>query len=295
MQSSNSVLSFYFDMLFVYDIQHVKDSFIGNSTLQANGYSYLQDHNYYLKDEMVEDNGTMPVFVTEIIGKDDFLERLITFENRSIYNLVESSVASLEELEEKKEFLNSLYDDFKILFRRVSNTISDSIELVEDSLTELLRDLKEKNINIIGSHAVFSNLHKDIGASYFRCLESLKPSFFGKLFEVTCSIGLIDEIEVYKEDFVEAFTCPKPQELSTKVKFIVQAGVVAHYFEAIKPFFHNFTNSTMELSDIFRNSSSKPYSANGIQKSKSLSKGKHLEIKTTIDLQINKLKKQFIK
>lgn len=295
MESSSSVLSFYFDMLFVNDIQSVKDSFIGNATLQENGYSYLQEYKYYIRDEMVEDNGTMPVFVTDMIYKEDFLERLLHFENTSIYKNIETEVSNLPDLADKKEYLNSIYNDFKILFRRVINTVSDSINLVDEHLTKLLRNLKDKHINIIDSHTVFGNLSKDFGASYFRNLDYLGRPFFLNLFEVTCSLGLIDDTDMYEEDFVEAFTSSKPQELSTKIKFIEMAGVVAHYFEAIKPFFHNFTNLTMEGSDVFRNPNGKSYSASGIQKSKSLSKEKYLDIKANIDLHINKLKKQYIK
>ena len=282
-------------MLFVNDIQSVKDSFIGNSTLQENGYSYLQEHKYYIKDEMVEDDGTMPIFVTDMIYKEEFLERLLSFENTSIYKKIETEVSSLPNITDKKEYLNNLYNDLRIIFRRVANTVSDSINLVDEHLTKLLINLKDKHINIIDSHTVFGNLSKDFGASYFRSLESLPPAFFVKLYEVTCVLGLIDDTDMYEEDFVEAFTSTKPQELTTKIKFIVMAGVVAHYFEAIKPFFHNFTNITMELSDVFRNPNSKSYSASGIQKSKSLSKEKYLDTKANIDLHINKLKKQYIK
>lgn len=295
MQSSSKVLSFYFDMLFVKSIQSVKDGFKGNATLQENGYSYLQDHDYYLKDEMVEDNGSMPVFVTDIIGRKDFLVRLLNFENISIYRTIETEVSRLSNLLDQKEYLNNIFNDLKILFRRVVNTVSDSIELVDDSLTELLRNLKDKYTNIISSHSVFGNLHKDIGASYFRCLESLKPSFFSKLFEVTCILGLIDDIDIYEEDFVEAFTSSKPQELSTKIKFIEIGGIVAYYFMSIKPFFKNFTSMSIQNSEAFLNKDNKFFTATGIDKARSTSKEKHLEIKSTIDLHINKLKKQYIK
>tara|TARA_R110002096_G_scaffold275915_1_gene469619 strand:+ start:114 stop:1001 length:888 start_codon:yes stop_codon:yes gene_type:complete len=295
MQSSNSVLSFYFDMLFVNSIQSVKDSFIGNSTLQENGYSYLQDHNYYLKDEMVEDNGSMPVFVTDIISKKDFLVRLLNFESISIYRTIETEVSSLSNIVDKKEYLNNIFNDLKILFRRVVNTVSDSIELVDDSLTELLRNLKDKYADIISSHSVFGNLHKDLGASYFKSLEYLMPSFFSKLYEVTCFLRLIDDIDIYVEDFVEAFTSSKPQELSTKIKFIETGGIVAYYFMSIKPFFKNFTSIAIQNSEAFLNKDNKFFTASGIDKARSTSKEKHLEIKASIDLQINKLKKQYIK
>jgi hypothetical protein len=41
MQSSNSSLAFYFDILFINNIQYVKDLVIGNSTLQKSGLKIL--------------------------------------------------------------------------------------------------------------------------------------------------------------------------------------------------------------------------------------------------------------
>lgn len=295
MQYSNTVLSFYFDMLFVNDIQFVKNSFIGNSRLQENGYSYIQEYDYYLKDRMVEDNGSKPIFVTEIISRKDFLAYLLNFENILIYRTIETEIFKLDNLVDKKEYLNNIFNDLKILFRKGTNTISDSIELVNDSLTELLRNLKDKYTDIISSHSVFSKLHKDIGASYFKGLESLKPTFFSKLFEITCLLELIDDIDIYEEDFIEAFISSKPQELSTKIKFDVTAGIVAHFFTSLKPFFKNFTSKAIQDSEVFLNKDNKPFTASGIDKARSTSKDKHLEIKAKIDLQIDKLKKQYIK
>ena len=85
MDSTSTLLSFYFDMLFVNNIQSVKESFIKNSTLQKNGYSYIQEYEYCMKEDMIENNGVMPVFINDIIRKEDFLERLMIFENKFIY------------------------------------------------------------------------------------------------------------------------------------------------------------------------------------------------------------------
>jgi hypothetical protein len=113
MQSSNSTLSFYFDMLFVNGIQSVKDGFIGNSTLQENGYSYLQGYNSYMKEKMVEDDGTMPVFVTDIINREDFLHRLLNFENIAIYKNIELDISSSEAIQDKKNTFKKYMMIFK--------------------------------------------------------------------------------------------------------------------------------------------------------------------------------------
>ena len=117
--NTSNPLSFYFDMLFDNSIQSVKGGFIGNATLQENGYSYLQDHNYYIKEEMVEGNGSMPVFVTDIVKREDFLDRLLKFENTSIYNSIENEVSSKENIDDKVSCIQKVYGDIQVLLKRV--------------------------------------------------------------------------------------------------------------------------------------------------------------------------------
>lgn len=81
MQSLKSVLSFYFDMLFINSIEHVKKSFISNSTLREKGYSYLKEYDYYMNEFLHESEGEMPVFTIDIISKEIFFERLLNIGN----------------------------------------------------------------------------------------------------------------------------------------------------------------------------------------------------------------------
>ena len=72
MESSTSVLSFYFDMLFVNSIENVKKSFIGNSTLLENDYSYLKEYDCYFKEEIYDKRGWLVIvsFVQSLIEID---------------------------------------------------------------------------------------------------------------------------------------------------------------------------------------------------------------------------------
>ena len=72
MNTKKPLLSFYSDLLFINTIQSVKNDFISNSTLQKLGYSYIQEYNYFIKDNIIEANGTSPIFTVDIITKEIF-------------------------------------------------------------------------------------------------------------------------------------------------------------------------------------------------------------------------------
>ncbi|MFT4801094.1 MAG: hypothetical protein ACI93N_000859 [Flavobacteriaceae bacterium] len=55
-----------------------------------------------MKEEMFEADGTMPVFVTDIINREDFLHRLLNFENIAIYKNIELDIPSSEAIQDKK-------------------------------------------------------------------------------------------------------------------------------------------------------------------------------------------------
>ena len=54
MKQNKPSLSFYNDILFVNGIQSLRDSFIGNKILKGKGYSFIQEHDYHMKEDMVE-------------------------------------------------------------------------------------------------------------------------------------------------------------------------------------------------------------------------------------------------
>lgn len=109
-------------MLFIESIQSVRNSFIGNATLKKNGYSYLQNQHCLIKDEMVEDNGSQLIFITDIIEEKDFLDRLLEFENISIYKTIESNFSS-----SLNDINNNTYLSKMIIKRTVLVIINDKI------------------------------------------------------------------------------------------------------------------------------------------------------------------------
>jgi hypothetical protein len=294
MQSSNSTLSFYFDMLFVNGIQSVKDGFIGNSTLQENGYSYLQGYNSYMKEEMVEDDGTMPVFVTDIINREDFLHHLLNFENIAIYRSIELDISSSEGIQDKKKHLQKVYDDIQVLLKRVLKLEDDEVRLIEDKLVEVIHNLKDRYSSILKYHEVYKYLIKESDATFFNN-KDLKYSFYVDLYELAYTLYLIDDTEIEEHDFVRAFTSPTPETLVNKIIFSKNNYIVAYFLESLKPFFNGFTHTLIEKSGAFLNKQNKPLNSADIYTSLSRGKNKFEDDKSKIDSQISELKNKYLK
>lgn len=294
MQSSNSVLSFYFDMLFVNSIQDIKDSFIGNSTLKSNGYSYIQEYSCYMKDEMVEDNGSMPVFVTDIINREEFLDRLINFENTCIYKIIETEISKRETKQDKATYITKVYDDIQVLLKRVLNLEDNGVRLIEDKLIEIILNLKDRYSTIILYHDVFKYLIKESDATFFGN-KDLKYSFYQELYELVYTLDLIDDTEIEERDFINAFTSPKPQILENKIRFSKNNYVVAYFLESLKTFFNGFTHIAIEKSEVFLNKQNKPIKSTDIYASLSRGKNKIENEKSKIDTHILNLKNKYLK
>lgn len=294
MNSASSLLSFYFDMLFVNNIKYVKDSFIGNSTLQRNGYSYIQEYKYYMKEEMVEDNGTMPIFVIDIIKKEDFFERLLNFESISIYKNIEAEILNIPEKKDKTKYIESIYDDIEILLKRVLKLEDVDVNLVKEKLFGIIAFIKDRYLSLAEYHNVFRYLKKETDITFFRD-KDLKYSFYVDLYEIAYTLFLIDDSEIEEVDFINAFTSPNPQLLENKVRFSKSNYVVAYFLEVLKPFFHEFTHTKIEQSKVFLNKQNKPLKSNDIYASLSRGKDKIDAEKVKIDKHILQLKNEYLK
>jgi hypothetical protein len=292
--SSSRILSFYFDMLFINNIQSVKDSFLGNSTLQEKGYSYLQEYKYYMKEEMVEDNGTTPVFVTDIIKKEDFLERLINFENTSIYKTIEVKVSKIKTEKDKVTYLQKIYDDLQTLLQRVLKLENDEVRLIEDKLIEIVNNLKDRYSLIIKYHNIYKYLIKESDVTFFKN-KHLKYSFYEDLYELAYELDLIDDTEIEEKDFINAFSSPKPQLEENKIRFSKNNYVVSYFLESLKPFFNGFTYIAIEKSGVFLNKQNKPIKSTDIYASLSRGKNKIEDEKSKIDTHILALKNKYLK
>ena len=293
MESSSSVLSFYFDMLFVNGIQSVKDSFIGNQTLIKNGYSYIPDYEQYEKEQLFED-GLNPIFVSDYIERKQFLERLLSFENTSIYKKVEVETSKKLTKEEKEQFLKAVLDDIQVLLKRVLKLEDEGVRLIEDKLIEMISNLKDRYSLLISYHNAYNYIIKETDITFFKN-KDLKYSFYTDLYELAYSLYLIDDVETEERDFINAFSSEKPQVLENKIRFVQSNYIIAHFLEAIKPFFNGFTRVAIENSNVFLNKQNKLFTSKDLDTAMSRGKDKNIEEKAKINLLISELKNKHLK
>jgi hypothetical protein len=268
-------------------------SYLGNSTLQKFGYSYINEHKYYLKEKMVEDNGVMPIFVIDIIKEDDFINRLLDFENSLIYGSIENEISSLDK-KDKIAFITMIYDEIVVLLKRISKFEHLEINLVHEKILELLTNLKDRYSMLVGYHLSFNYLRKITDVSFFKDRD-LKYSFYVELYEIAYELNLIDDTEIEEIDFINAFTSSTPQTLKNKVRFSVNNYILSYFLESLKPFFNDFTHVNIESSKVFLNKQNKPITSGDIYTSLSRGKNKIEYEKNKIDEHILKLKKKFLK
>lgn len=205
-------------MLFIESIQSVRNSFIGNATLKKNGYSYLQNQHCLIKDEMVEDNGSQPIFITDIIEEKDFLDRLLEFENISIYKTIESNFSSSLNDINNNTYLSKIYDDLQVLLKRIVKLEDKDKSSIQEKLIELIANLKDKYSKTITYHEVFKHLIKESDVTFFKN-KDLKYSFYQELYELAYTHYLIDDTEIEEADFIDAFISPTPMLLENKIRF----------------------------------------------------------------------------
>lgn len=291
---NKQLLSFYYDLLFTYGIASIRDSFIGNKTIKSKGYSFIQEQDYYMKEEMVEDDDVMPIFVTDIIKREDFLSRLMQFENSSIYTELETELTSLGNKKDKSNFLSKFLDDLKVLIKRIDTIEDEDSEAIKTSLVEITSIVKQRYQFIVSNHDVFKYLVKDSDITFFKN-KSLKYSFYQELYELAYSLYLIDDIEIEESHFIEAFTSPQPSTLSNKIRFSANNMIVSYFLESLKPFFNGFNHTTIEASEIFLNKQGKVLKSTDIYASLSRGKNKYLDEKEKIDSWISELKKKYLK
>src|SRR5690606_23130010 len=128
-ESVENLLFFYQNLLFIDGLKSLRQKFNNNEMLINKGYSFLKEYDYYIKDEMVEDNGTMPSFVTSIIKRDNFCSRLLVLENINVFKDLDSKINSITSEKKKTEFLCSFLDDLKIMLQKVVKSKENDAEL----------------------------------------------------------------------------------------------------------------------------------------------------------------------
>lgn len=289
MHNTNSIFSFYYDLLFFNGLKDIQKEFLDNQDLKKNHYYYVKKSNYYEKDIDLDNS------IVDIIDRDRFFTINLEKTDGEIYNNIKEKLAYLKNISDQKLYLSNIFDDLKILLEKVNSSNNEKQhKIIEGNLLEILGNLKHIYKNIIKKHSCFIYLNKSKYSSFFQC-KDIKRSFFGKLYDVTLDLDLIDDIEIKEVDFINAFTASKPQILKDKIKFDRETPIIVYYFLAIEPFFFNLNAKSIESSQVFITKQDNILTVSNFGVSKKRTSKKIENFKLKIDEKIEELKLEYLK
>jgi hypothetical protein len=289
MDKKTTVLKYLEDILFFNGIQDVLNTFLGNAELISNGYDYLKEYDYYLKDEMIIDAEDDSVFQITIVNRDDFFKRYLKTNKQDVYNYLEYNMGD----QNFSDILIKVYDDLNTYINKSETTKAKFNEIITPHLISLVEDFKIK-FPIVQIHKVFKHLNDSSGFISFFQYKDLKTSFFEDLYEVTYKLNLIDDVDVVEETFYDILTSSKPNP-QQKIFFIKKNHLIAYYLKEIEPFFNNLNPVTIEQSKCFFNKQGKQLTSTDLYTSLSRNKDKDLDLLKKIKLKLDELKKTHLK
>ena len=288
MDKKATVLRYLEDILFFNGIQDVLNTFLGNAELISNGYDYLKEYDYYLKDEMIID-AENPVFQITIINRDDFFKKYLETNKQDIYDYLECNEGD----QNFQVILVKVYDDLNTYIKKLEAIETKFNETIKHHLIALVEDFRIK-FPIVQIHKIFKHLNDSSGFISFFQYKDLKASFFEDLYDVTCKLNLIDDIAVLEETFYDVLTSSKPNP-QQKIFFIKKNHLIAYYLKEIEPFFNNLNPVTIEQSKCFFNKQGKQLTSTDLYASLSRNKDKDLDLLKKIKLKLDELKKVHLK
>jgi len=279
---STSCLNIYHEIAFLKGMDKIMGKFLPNEQLEKQGFTYLKQYDYYIKDEMVVD-GDDPVFHMTIINRENYLKsELLKVREYIITSSILEENTLLEFLDELASIIS------KVEIRKDELYFN----IVYQELLDLTGDIKLRSGSKIKNHAIFNKIRRiNSSLSYFQC-KDLPSSFIADLYNTTYSLDLIDDVIVSEEDFYKTFTAPEPKD---EILFRKANTIVAFYLKAIEPFFDNLNAVTIETSKCFLNKQGKKLNSTDLYTSLSRGKNKNTSYKYKIEQAIQLLKDIYLK
>ena len=274
-------LNIYQEIAFHKGMDKIIGNFLPNEQLEKQGFTYLKQYDYYIKDEMVVD-GDDPVFQMTIINREDYLKsELLKVREHIITSSILEENTLLEFLDELATIIS------KVEIRKDELYFN----IVYQELLDLTGDMKLRFGPKIKSHTLFNKMKLiNSSLSYFQC-KDLPYSFFADLYDTTYKLDLIDDVLVSEDNFKNTFTSPEPKN---KILFSKANTIVAFYLKAIEPFFDNLNAGTIETSNCFVNKQGKKLNSTDLYTSLSRGKKKNASYKHKINQAIQSLKDSYL-
>lgn len=287
--------NFYFDFAFTNKHKSILFDFIGDSDLKNDGYWYIEEGDYYVKEEILED-GDPPLLKMTSITREGFLNYKFEKHKKLFIDEIREKLYNLDSLA-KNSFLSELLNDFYRVNKKLLTLDFPYKYEVMTKIDEVKTDLKLITEEIVKNHKAFSKLESleivNYG-TYFGLKPSLKKSFLIDLYDVCIDLFLVDDVEVSENDFIEVFTAAKPDP-EMRIIFKEKNYGIVYFLEAIQPFFDNFTFTSIEQSKNFYNKQNKLLTATDLSSAKSRMKNSVESIANKIDIAVTSLKSQHLR
>lgn len=288
-------ISFYFDLAFGDGEDILLRDFLNNKELLENGYEFLSEYDYYLKDEMVVDSDE-PVFEMDIISREDFIKRKFSKKKQLLFDEIRAELHSYKS-EDKTDFLNSTFDDlYKSLIKLLQSDYKLQ-DILNEEVQSLIQDLKIQYKDELKNHKLFTRVNyltnQGFG-TFFSLKSNIKRGFLIDLYDACVDLFLINDEEISEEGFLEVFTSSNLNG-EIQIKFSEANYPIVYFIESIQPFFDEFSFKKIEQSKCFLTKQNELLTASNISATKSRNKNSATPILSKIDLAINELKKRYLK
>ncbi len=288
--TTESPLEFFNQLLFFDGIKLVLGSFYTENSF-TKGYRFINEANteftftaWVNKDD-----------ISDMIHIENYLVKVLKFNTKLAFDSLDKSLVKMEEMEAIKFLTHQL----NLLYSLVVKYDTDENNTHPEIRTELISIISDINIKYSHfnlTHKAFKKLtnNPDSVFSFFQVKSEITNSFFEKLYDVTISLDLIDDVETSEDLFIEVFTSAKPEPAS-KIKFIKPNLPIAFFLKEIEPFFDNFNSTTIEKSKSFLNKNETVLTSSNLYKTLSINKDIQTNYITKIQYEINLLKNQYLK
>lgn len=229
-------INFYYKIVFKNSLEDYMNTFLSSNFKYINeGFTYYQPMDYYIKDDLVIDDGINSVFITKIITREDYLQRWLNDNSRLL-------LSEIYEIKSNNEILNEnllhLKDFFDLIFK---NEKTNNFEILRNHFLNIIHDLE--SLNLHKKIGLFNDLILRLGDGEppFLLKEGYNKPFLHKLYDFMLSVNLIDE-DLYEETFINIFRG------LTREKILFQKDTyhIVYFLDSIKPFFENLTSFRIE-------------------------------------------------
>lgn len=285
-------LDFYFNIAFNSELANILSSFYNNNELINNKFKYIEEYDYYWKNEMVVD-GDNPKFIVTTIDKEKYFQQILINKKKTLLTELNSIIQNSEN-GNLKFILKKFLDQLLMIINKVE-TVKEEVYLnhLYSELNLIIKDIKILFLPIVQNHDIYKKiLEVNTTLSFFQC-KDLPRSFFVKLYEITYNLNLIDDVIVSEESFIDVLTSPRTL-VNSKIEFIKSNPIVAYYLKKVEPFFNNFNAVTIEESKWFYNKQNKQLKASDLYVALSRASETNQDEFNRIDIQIEQLKKTYL-